>query len=309
MAVTISAIQMACGPDPAGNLDRAGELARQAAREGSDIVVLQELVAHQLFYNFGWREDFFELAETLESSRTVGYMQELARELHVVIPVNFFEQAGQAYFNTTAVVDADGTIAGTYRKSHMPLGPPTCYEKYYTSPGDTGFGVFDTAAGRIGCCICWDQWFPEAARVMSLRGAELLIYPTAIGSDCHDHWRTAMCGRAASNMVPVVAANRVGTESASGGHSTTYWGRSFITDHFGTVIAEAGTDDDEIITASVDPQGADRDRAAWGLFRDRRPDLYRPLLTMDGSADEPAAPPGPPPPSTSASKEHSAPSV
>ncbi|MEM7323645.1 MAG: nitrilase-related carbon-nitrogen hydrolase [Actinomycetota bacterium] len=294
MLVHIAAVQMAAGSDPQQNLAKLETRVRQAAADGANLVVTQELVAHRFFLNFGWDPDLLDLAEELEQSTTVAWAVALAAELGVVLPVNFLERAGQVFYNTTAVVDADGRVAGTYRKTHMPLGSPTCYEKYYTTPGDGPFEVFDTAAGRLGCAICWDQWFPEVARILCLRGADLLLYPTAIGSDCHDQWQTVMRGHAAANLVPVVAVNRVGTESDRrsaddaavesdrDAHRTTYWGRSFIADGTGRVVAQAGEADDETIVAEVDLAAAKRARNEWAVFRDRRPDLYRPLLTKDG---------------------------
>ncbi|MEM7030873.1 MAG: carbon-nitrogen hydrolase, partial [Chloroflexota bacterium] len=268
MKVTLAALQMSCGPDREANLDKAERMIRSAAKEGANIILPQEMFATQFFANFDWSPDYFSWAETVKESGVLARMRRLAKELGVVIPANFFERAGQAYFNTNVIIDADGRDLGLYRKMHMPLGPPSCYEKYYTSPGDTGFSVFETAFGTIGCAVCWDQWFPETARIMALKGAEMLFYPTAIGSDCHDHWQAAMCGHAASNIMPIVTANRVGTE-AGRLHTTTFWGRSFITNHKGALLAKAGSDE-EVIVATVDLEENRKARADWGMFRDRR---------------------------------------
>jgi len=210
-------------------------------------------------------------------------MQRLARELGVVLPVSFFERDQQAYFNSLLMIDADGSALGVYRKSHIPQGPGY-EEKFYFSPGDTGFKVWDTAVGRVGVAICWDQWFPEAARAMALEGAEILCYPSAIGSEPNDpalqsggHWQRTMQGHAAANMLPLVACNRVGVERF-GGSSITFYGSSFIADETGEIVAQASADQPEVITASFDLAVQRERRAAWGLFRDRRPDLYSRLL-------------------------------
>jgi N-carbamoylputrescine amidase len=280
MKVTLAATQHACSQSVAENLDTAESIIRAAAQAGANIVLPQEMFSTQFFANFNWSPDLFDLAETVDDSKALSRMRSLAKELGIVIPANFFERAGQAYFNTNLIIDADGNDLGIYRKMHMPLGPPSCYEKYFFSPGDKGFSVFDTAFGRIGCAICWDQWFPETARIMALKGAEILFYPSAIGSDCHDHWQTAMCGHSASNIMPVVASNRVGTE-IGGNHTTNFWGGSFITDHKGAVIAKA-QDTAGFVSASVDLDKNRMARADWGMFRDRRPDAYAEILSMDG---------------------------
>jgi len=282
MNVCLAAIQYACSSDINANLDKAEHMVRAAASEGANIILLQEMFATEFIFNFGWSEALFSYAETVEQSEALARMRDLAKELGVVIPANFFERSGQAYFNTNLIIDADGKDLGIYRKMHIPLGPPSCYEKYYFSPGDKGFRIFETAFGSIGCAVCWDQWFPETARIMALKGADILLYPTAIGSDCHDHWQTAMCGHAASNLMPVVAANRVGTERREH-HATEFWGRSFITNHKGAVIAKAD-DEEGFVTASVDLTENRKARADWGMFRDRRPAFYEPILTLDGQA-------------------------
>ena len=282
MKVKIAAMQYACGPDIEENLDKAEEIVRAAAKDGANIILLQEMFSTQFIFNFHWSKELFEYADTVENCKGLARMRSLAKELGVVIPANFFERAGQTYFNTNLIIDADGKDLGIYRKMHIPLGPPSCYEKYFFSPGNKGFTVFDTAFGRIGCAICWDQWFPETARILALKGAEILLYPTAIGSDSHDHWQTAMCGHAASNVMPVVVSNRVGVEKGEH-HTTKFWGGSFITDHKGKVIAKAG-DQEEFITATVDLEVNRKVRADWAMFRDRRVDEYGALLSLDGQA-------------------------
>ncbi|GBD44461.1 N-carbamoyl-D-amino acid hydrolase [bacterium HR40] len=285
--VTVAATQMACGPDAEENIARAERLVRRAAGEGANLVLLQELFAHLYFCK---DEDpaHFALATPVDASPLLRRMRRLAAELGVVLPVSFFERANNAYFNSVAVIDADGSLLGVYRKSHIPDGPGY-QEKYYFSPGDTGFRVWRTRAGRIGVGICWDQWFPEAARVMVLAGAEILLYPTAIGSepqdpdyDSSDHWQTVMRGHAAANMVPVVASNRIGRESGRD-CTLTFYGRSFIADARGAVVAEADRASEAVLLARFDLERLERERAAWGLFRDRRPELYVPLLSLDGS--------------------------
>lgn len=283
--VTVAATQFACSPSSAQNVDRAEALVRQAAKRGARIILLQELFETPYFCKDQLAE-LFDLAQPAEDHPTIARMQDLARELEVVLPVSFFEAANNAYYNSLAVIDADGEMLGLYRKSHIPDGAGY-QEKYYFNPGDTGFKVWDTAYARIGCGICWDQWFPECARAMALMGAELLLYPTAIGSEPNDpnfssadHWQRAMQGHAACNMVPVVASNRIGREDGKS-CSLTFYGRSFIAGARGEIIAEAG-DEEAILTADFDFQTLRRQRAGWGLFRDRRPDLYTVMMTLDG---------------------------
>jgi N-carbamoylputrescine amidase len=214
----------------------------------------------------------------------------LARELGVVLPFSFFERAHNAYFNSLAMIDADGSLLGIYRKSHIPEGPGY-HEKYYFSPGDTGFRVWKTRYGVLGVGICWDQWFPEAARCMALMGAEVLLYPTAIGSEPHDasidsrdHWQRCMQGHAAANLMPLVASNRVGTERGQK-YEMTFYGSSFIADPTGAKVVEADRSSETVITATFDLDAARAQRHAWGVFRDRRPELYAPILTLDGSGE------------------------
>ena len=290
MLVTVAATQMSCCLDRETNLAKAEGLVRQAAQGGANIVLLQEMFATNFFAFMDWKPESFAFAGPADASNPVlARMQALAQELRVVLPVNFFERANNAYYNTVMVFDADGRDLGIYRKSHIPLGPPGCFEKNFTSEGDTGFRVWNTHFGTIGVGVCWDQWFPETARVMCLQGAELLFFPTGIGSDCHGHWQRTMQGHAAANLTPLVVANRVGEESGQFG-STAFWGRSFVAGPTGEIVAEAGGEDREIITASFDLEAIREMRANWGLFRDRRPDLYQPLLTLDGRTGLPRPP-------------------
>ncbi len=284
-SVTLAALQTSFGHDRAANLDNVEKMVRVAARS-AQLVLPSELFA-SVYFCKDERSKFFEWAEELDTSSVVSRFSALAKELGVVIPISFFERAGRSYFNSVAVADSDGSIRGLYRKSHIPDGPGY-EEKYYFSPGDTGFRVFETAAGVVGIGICWDQWFPECARSLALLGAEVICYPTAIGTEPQDptldtsgHWRRVMLGHAAANMVPVVAANRVGHEVGDP-TETTFYGTSFIADHTGAILADAGRSDEAIVTATVDLDAIAQARTEYGLFRDRRPDLYGPLLTRDG---------------------------
>jgi len=283
--VTVAAAQFACRPDPAQNVERAEALVRQAAKRGAQIIQLQALFETPYFCKDQLAE-LFDLAQPAEDHPTIAHMQELARELEVVLPVSFFEAANNAYYNSLAIIDADGEMLGVYRKAHIPDGVGY-QEKFYFNPGDTGFKVWDTAYARIGCGICWDQWFPECARAMAVMGAEILFYPTAIGNEPNDpdyssadHWRRTMQGHAAANMIPVVAANRIGREDGAT-CSLNFYGHSFIAGARGELIASAG-DEETILTADFDFESLRRQRAGWGLFRDRRPDLYTVLMTLDG---------------------------
>ena len=268
--------QMACSWDVDANLEAAERLVREAAGQGARLVLLQELFETPYFCA-AQEARHFELARPLEGHPVIGRFAALAAELGVVLPVSFFERAGRQVFNSVAVVDADGSVLGHYRKTHIPQGPGY-EEKYYFTPGDTGFRVWDTAAGRIGVGICWDQWFPEAARAMALMGADVLLYPTAIGSepqapelDSSGHWRRVMQGHAGANMCVLAASNRVGREQE--GPGLTFYGRSFVADGTGAVIAELGSEPG-VAVAEVDLDRLRRDRDAWGLFRDRRPGCY-----------------------------------
>jgi N-carbamoylputrescine amidase len=287
MQVTVAATQMACSWDIEANLQRAEGLVRKAAGAGANIVLLQELFETPYFC-IDQQEKHFDLARPLEDNPLLQRFAALAKELGVVLPVSFFERAGRTHYNAVAIYDADGSLAGHYRKSHIPQFP-VYEEKYYFSPGDTGFKAIDTAFGRIGVAICWDQWFPEAARAMVLQGAELLFYPTAIGSevyqpdlDSKDHWQMTMRGHAAANIVPVIASNRIGTES-SGDLEMEFYGSSFIAGPTGEMKQEADRKTESVLTETFDLDEIRKFRRSWGVFRDRRPDLYTPLLSLDGS--------------------------
>jgi N-carbamoylputrescine amidase len=285
--VTLAATQMHCTQRREENLNSAEALIRAAAVAGAQVIVPQELFAGIYFCQTEAPANF-DLAEEFRGSLVVARFADLARELGVVIPIPYFERAGRSFFNSVAVADADGTIVGRYRKSHIPDGPGY-QEKYYFTPGDTGFEAFQTAYCRLGIGICWDQWFPEVARVLTLRGAEVICYPTAIGSEPEDaaldssgHWRRTMQGHSAANMIPVVASNRVGTEHV-GASEITFYGTSFITDHTGAVSAEMDRTSQGYVLTTCDLDAIELDRRAFGLFRDRRPDLYGPLLSLDGA--------------------------
>ena len=286
--VTVAATQMACSWDTDENIATADRLVREAAARGANIILIQELFETPYFCQDQLAE-FHALAYPLEGNPLVRHFARLAADLGVVLPVSYFEKAGKAHYNSLAIVDADGTVLGNYRKSHIPDGPGY-QEKFYFSPGDTGFKVWKTRFGTIGCGICWDQWFPEAARSMALMGAEILFYPTAIGSEPHDptidsaaHWQRAMQGHVACNMVPVVASNRIGTEEGRNGTSMTFYGSSFIADQTGEKIAEADRTGETVLTATFDLDTIERQRWGWGLFRDRRPELYGAVATLDGA--------------------------
>lgn len=289
--VAVAATQFACGWDRAANIDRAEGLVRRAAREGAQIILLQELFETPYFC-IEQDSRHLRLATSLQENPAVARMSQLARELGVVLPVSFFERAGQACFNTVAMVDAGGDVLGIYRKAHIPNGPGY-QEKTYFAPGDTGFRVWQTRFGRIGVGICWDQWFPESARAMALMGAELLLYPTAIGSEpppaqpvnSRDHWQRTQQGHAAANLMPLVASNRIGTEyslQAPDDLHIRFYGSSFIADAMGAKIAEADETSEAVLLAQFDLAAAAELRDNWFVFRDRRPDLYGVLTSLDG---------------------------
>jgi N-carbamoylputrescine amidase len=284
--VTLAATQMACTWETEANLDRAEAMVRQAAADGADVVLLQELFETPYFC-IDQDVRHARLARPLDGNPAIERFRRLAAELGVVLPLSFFERGGNAYFNSLAMIDADGAVLGVYRKSHIP-NFKGYQEKHYFSPGDTGFKVWHTRVAVLGVGICWDQWFPEAARCMALMGAEILLYPTAIGSDpdapdddSRDCWQRVQQGHAAANVVPVVASNRVGSETGDD-HSVTFYGSSFITDHVGAKLVEAGREEQTVLTATVDLDAARVRRDSWCFFRDRRPDLYGVLLTQDG---------------------------
>lgn len=288
--ITVAATQMACSWDSAANLDRAEGLVREAAARGAQVILLQELFETPYFCP-DQKQELFALARPFAENPVIARFSALAKELGVVLPVSFFERANNAHYNALAMVDADGAVLGLYRKSHIPDGPGY-QEKFYFNPGDTGFRVWDTAYGRLGAGICWDQWFPECARAMALQGAEILFYPTAIGSEpqdpnlnSKDHWQRAMQGHAAANMVPLVASNRIGEEQAEAA-AMRFYGASFIADATGAKVAEAQAEQG-VITATFDLEAIRAARASWGFFRDRRPELYGPLQTLDGQTVRP----------------------
>ncbi|HEX4383989.1 MAG TPA: N-carbamoylputrescine amidase [Myxococcales bacterium] len=282
MSVQVAAVQCALGGEREENVARVEKLVREAAGKGAQIVLPPELFEGPYFCRHE-KESFFDWARPFEGNETVARFARLARELNIAIPVSFFERAGQAHYNSIAMIDAGGEVMGLYRKSHIPDGPGY-EEKFYFRPGDTGFKVWKTKHATIGVGICWDQWFPETARAMALLGAEILFYPTAIGSEPHDPeldtrdpWQRAMVGHAVSNVMPVVAANRVGTEEGQ-----VFYGSSFIANPRGDKVAELGREETGIVTASFDLDHLRRTRGAWGFFRDRRPELYGVLGTADG---------------------------
>ncbi len=310
--VTLAAAQFACTWDLPANLDTAERLVREAARRGAQIVLLQELFAAP-YFPITQDTRRFALAAPAAGHPVIARFGRLAAELGVVIPVSFFERAGQTFFNSVAVVDADGAVLGVYRKTHIPQSGGY-EEKYYFAPGDTGFRVWDTAHARIGVGVCWDQWFPESARTMALLGAEVLLYPTAIGSDppvpdedSRDAWQTVQRGHAAANVMPLLAANRIGMETApddadcatradgAGGgcaaaRAIRFYGSSFIASEAGALLAAASRDREEVVTAAVDLDAVRSFREDWSFFRDRRPEHYGPLLTLDGQTAGPGSP-------------------
>lgn len=290
--VTVAATQFACSWDREANLANAERLVREAAGRGAQIILIQELFETPYFC-IEQDSRHLQLATTLEDNPAVKRFGPIARELGVVLPVSFFERAGKVYFNSIAIIDADGQVLGIYRKSHIPNGPGY-QEKNYFSPGDTGFRVWNTRYARIGVGICWDQWFPESARCMALMGAELLLYPTAIGSEpppaiavnSRDHWQRTQQGHAAANVMPLIASNRYGVERSLQSPEDLwirFHGSSFIADPTGAKLAEAGEEGEAVLTATFDLEEIARLRDNWYVFRDRRPDLYGPITTLDGS--------------------------
>jgi N-carbamoylputrescine amidase len=280
--IKVAALQAAFGADMDANIAKVDQLVRAAANKGAQVILPPELFQGPYFCT-SQEEKWFGTAYPAATHPCVVALQPVARELGVAIPVSIFERDGPHYYNSLVMLDADGKQLGVYRKSHIPDGPGY-QEKYYFRPGDTGFKVWDTKFGRIGVGICWDQWFPEAARAMALMGAQVLFYPTAIGSEPHDPsldtrdpWRRAMQGHAVSNVIPVVASNRIGTEQC-GPAAQTYYGSSFITDHRGDIVEELGREEEGVIVHEFDLDFLDRHRAAWGFFRDRRTDLYGGLV-------------------------------
>ena len=288
--VKIAATQMACSADIDANIANAEKLVRQAAAKGAQIILLQELF-EDLYFCQEEKPEHIEKALELENSTAVRHFTKIAKELNVVLPISFYEKKNQAHFNSIAIIDADGTHLGVYRKTHIPDGPGY-EEKYYFNPGDTGFKVWNTQYAKIGIGICWDQWFPETARCLAVMGAEILFFPTAIGTeprnpthDSRDHWQMCMRGHSAANIMPVVASNRIGTEIFD--HSEiTFYGSSFITDNNGHKNAEMDRISEGVLVEEVDLEAYQKERDAWGLFRDRRPEKYGPLMTLDGETDQ-----------------------
>ena len=285
--VTVAITQMASRNDWTKNCDAAEALVRKAAKDGAQLILLQELFDADYFC-IEQHTKFFAQAEELDRHRTVRRFAALAKELGVVLPVSVFERANTAHYNTTVIVDADGKQLGFYRKTHIPDGRGY-QEKFYFSPGDTGFKVWDTAAGRIGLAICWDQWFPETARAMALMGAEMLLYPTAIGSeppnpgyDSSTHWQNVMRGHAAATIMPLLASNRIGKETAPDGRFDIFYGRSFIADYQGEKVQEMDRSEEGVRLQTFDLDNIRELRRTWGLFRDRRPEMYGALMTLDG---------------------------
>ena len=285
----VATTQFACSWNLDDNLDQAESLVREAAGKGAQLILLQELFATPYFC-IEQDHRHLALAEEYGQSRVLKRFAALAKELGVVLPLSWFEKAGNAHFNSLSVADADGCLLGVYRKTHIPnaIG---YQEKEYFSPGDTGFKVWDSAFGRIGVGICWDQWFPETARCLALQGAEVLLFPTAIGSepgaaalDSRDHWQLTQRGHAAANIMPVIAANRVGREVATTDPALqmSFYGSSFITDHKGKLLAEADRDSSGVLVRELDLAAMGEERLNWGIYRDRRPEMYGPLLSLDG---------------------------
>lgn len=287
--VTVAATQMACSWNKEENIARAERLVRQAAAQGAQIILIQELFETPYFC-IDQSPEHFALAQEVDNSPLIRHFQALARELEVVLPLSFFERAGNAHYNSLVVIDADGSLLDVYRKTHIPNGP-AYQEKQFFTPGDTGFKVWQTRYAKIGVGICWDQWFPETARSLALMGAELIFFPTAIGSepaypeiDSQPHWTRTQQGHAAANLVPVIASNRIGTEQSKyiDGLEMTFYGSSFIADQFGELVQQADKTSECVLVHSFDLDAIAKTRISWGLFRDRRPAMYQTLMTSDG---------------------------
>ena len=283
--VTVAAIQMQCGKFVEDNINKADQMVRKAAKQGANIVLLPELFERPYFCQER-RYEYYAYAKPVMENDAVLHFMEVAKELHVVLPISFYEKDCNVLYNSIAMIDADGTMLGVYRKTHIP-DDHYYQEKFYFTPGNTGFRVWNTEFGIIGVGICWDQWFPETARAMAVKGAEILLYPTAIGSepilecDSMPHWRRCMQGHAGSNLMPVMAANRIGEEvvvpcEENGGQSSSliFYGSSFITDETGEIVASASRDEEEVLLATFDFDEIAENRLSWGIFRDRRPEWY-----------------------------------
>lgn len=284
--VIVAAVQMQCDKSREKNIKKAEDMVRKAAEKGANVILLPELFEN-LYFCQEKRYDYYELAESLQDNKAVQRLRKLAKELKVVLPVSFYEKDMNSLYNTVAMIDANGEILGIYRKTHIP-DDHFYQEKFYFTPGDTGFKVWDTAYGKIGVGICWDQWFPECARSMAVQGAELIFYPTAIGSepilqcDSMPHWRRCMQGHAGSNLVPVIAANRVGEEKVvpceennNQTSSLIFYGSSFITDETGEIKVQADRVEETVLLQEFDLDEIAENRLSWGLFRDRRPEYYK----------------------------------
>lgn len=281
MKIKVAITQMSCSNDYQKNIAKAEDLVQKCAKNGANVILIQELFSNLYFCQV---EDYdkFALAEEADNSYLIKHFQEVAKKYNVVLPISFFEKSGPNYFNSLVMIDADGKNLGLYRKTHIPTGQ--CYEeKFYFSPGDTGFKVFKTKFGKIGIGICWDQWFPETARCLALNGAQLLLYPTAIGSepvlvrDSMPHWRNTMCGHAAANIIPVCASNRVGKEAAPNSEMV-FQGYSFIADQYGNVVEEMNREEEGFRIHEFDLDAIDHERVSWGVFRDRRPECYQDII-------------------------------
>ena len=283
--VTVAAVQMSCSNVVEENIAKADEKVREAAAKGAQMVLLPELFERQYFCQER-RYEYYEFAKSVEENDAVCHFSKLAKELGIVIPVSFYERDENVLYNSIAVIDADGSVLGVYRKTHIP-DDHFYQEKFYFTPGNTGFKVWDTRFGRIGIGICWDQWFPETARAMAVQGAELLFYPTAIGSepiiecDSMPHWRRCMQGHAGSNLMPVIAANRIGREDVkpckennNQESALVFYGSSFMTDETGELVQNASRDTEEVLIYTYDLEQIEVNRLSWGIFRDRRPECY-----------------------------------
>jgi N-carbamoylputrescine amidase len=284
--VKVATTQMACSDNTDENIAKAETLVRNAAVQGSQIILLQELFETPYFCQKE-KADYYVYATELEHNKAINHFRKIAKELQVVLPVSFYEKKNYARYNSLAVIDASGEVLGKYRKSHIPDGPGY-EEKFYFNPGDTGFKIWNTRYCKIGVGICWDQWYPEAARCMALMGAEILLYPTAIGSepqdesiDSKDHWQTCMLGHAAANLIPVVASNRIGIEQDEDSRII-FYGSSFIAGPQGNILKEANRTEETVLVAEFDLDKLEKQRLEWGVFRDRRPDLYRIITSFDG---------------------------
>lgn len=289
MKVKVAATQMKISWDINNNIAKAKKMIEVCAKKGANIVLLQELFKTPYFCQTE-NYDYFSLAEEEHSSTLIKEFQKIAKENKVVLPISFFEQASNNYFNSLVVIDADGSNLGLYRKTHIPTG--MCYEeKFYFSPGDTGYKVFNTKFGKIGIGICWDQWFPETARILTLQGAELLLFPTAIGSepilpqDSMLHWQNVMRGHAAANIIPVIASNRVGIETQENS-TMTFYGSSFISGPDGEVIRSLNREEEGYLIEEFDLSEINKKRRFWGVFRDRRPEMYEPIMRLNGKKNK-----------------------